>query len=91
MPLTLAPPPITESLDTGELVVPAPPVLNETPVVMESAPVIPESKSNDLTGAELVLVIVAILVLYGLMRLVIKLLPYLIALVVGIVIVKHFA
>ena len=81
MPLTLAPVSPAEALDAGEVIV------TEPITVIPAAPVTPAPK-DEISGAEVIAAMLVLLFLYAIVRIVFSLLPYIIAIGLGIVAFK---
>jgi hypothetical protein len=82
MPIELAPPSLEESLAPRESVV-------SVPIVEASAKTLPAESNNTSSssaGIEFIIAIIVVLVLYGVVRLLIALLPYIIGLgILGVI------
>lgn len=93
MPLTLAPPPITETLDKGELVIPAPSLHDPAPTVMAPAPAnftlpaLPTIESGD---GNAFATIIAVLLGIWIAKMILGLIPRFILIGIGIAILYAY-
>jgi hypothetical protein len=86
MPLTLAPVSPAEALDAGETISNDP--IPVAPIIMAPAPAPAPVPQNEISGAEVIASMLVLLLLYAIVRIVFSLLPYIIAIGLGIVAFK---